>query len=129
MPTSRVHFTAKIGPSFQGARIGYNGETSRLTYVRLDNGHFRAYADDASTEEILAIAQELYQLTRKAVRLGGRLASEQDEVRRCEQCGADTPHRALVDRPYGLAGAVMGGSERLTCTICEHSTPLSQIRS
>ncbi len=114
-----------IGPSLGGARIGFVPDTEEWHYLRLvDQRGKRHYVEAGSPAEQMELVDRLYQIVQKAARLGGTLKSEGDRDLLCTQCGNTTPHRILVDRPHGLQGAVMAGSERLVCTKCELATPI-----
>lgn len=117
-----------VGANLRGIHLGYNPSTSKWHFLRLtQDGGARHYVEEGAPAELMELTDRLYEQAQKAVRLGGLLASESDMPIACEECGAETPHRNLVDRPYGLEGAVMAGSERLTCVVCEKSVPHSAL--
>jgi hypothetical protein len=113
-----------VGANLRGVRIGWNPSTDKLHFLRLtDHGHEQHYVEAGSSPELMAAGEELHQLGRRALRLGGRLTrGEEGDVRPCSTCEQDTEHMHLHDAPYGLAGATMAGSERYVCTVCE--TPM-----
>lgn len=116
---------AQLGENLANLRFGYNPADSNWHYLRLiDPLDLRYYVEAPTHPEIHQLTDRLYSLVRKAHRLCGTLWSPEDARYDCQACGRSTQHRALVDRPYGLEGAVMGGSERLVCLICEHVQPL-----
>lgn len=40
----------------------------------------------------------------------------------CKYCKEERPYAQLIDRPYGLSGAYMDGTERLECMVCKKDT-------
>lgn len=117
-----------VGANLRGIYLSYTPSTHKWHFLRLTNdGGARHYVEEGAPAELMELTDRLYEQARKAVRLGGLLASENDVILACRECSAETPHRHLVDRPYGLAGAVMAGSERLTCIVCENSVPPSAL--
>lgn len=114
-----------LGANLRGTRLGHT-PASDWHYLRLtaDSGT-QYYVDRDSAADLIAAVDLLDRTVMRAISYGGTLASAHDTPSHCEVCQADTPHRALCDRPHGLAGAIMAGSERLVCLRCSHSTPLS----
>ncbi len=119
---------AALGANLHGIRLGYTPDSYRWNYLRLVDASGRQhYLEANAVPPATSLCDQLYQLAQKAARLGGRLVSEHDTEHHCDHCQRSTPHRALCDRPYGLPGAIMSGSERLACTVCEHSTSLASV--
>lgn len=118
-----------IGDNLRGIRMGYNPSTCQWHYLRLTSheGH-PYYIEEGSPQELMELGDQLYSLAQKALRLGGTLKSSSDEMQFCKTCGKETPHKHLIDSPYGIKEACMAGSERLTCTACETSIPTNTLK-
>lgn len=118
-----------IGENLRGIRLGYDPRTREWHYLRLtSHGGNRYYVDEESGDELVDLVSQLHLLVLRAERLGGTIKSDQDKLHFCEQCGKETPHKHLIDSPHGIAGAIMAGSERLTCTACERSTSIDTLQ-
>ncbi len=113
---------AAIGANLRGMRFGFVPSTGQWHYLRLTS-HVgqQFYVEEGSPPEIMESVQNLYELVVRAQRFAGRIGGP---IEHCERCGRDTPHAYLVDLAHGIAGAIMGGSERKVCTVCEHVTYL-----
>lgn len=116
-----------VGRNISDLRIGYRPH-GEWTYLRLrdDSGSFH-YVERGSPEKALRLARKLYQIVRKAVRLGGSLAGGNDKrMFFCNICEKETAHTHLYDAAHGIPGLYMAGSERYVCVECETSIFLEE---
>lgn len=126
---SQVVVAEQLGANLRGIRLGLDQITGQWSYLRLtDHSQSNYYVDTDSPDKLIKQALRLYDKAQKAVRLGGTLKSDRDTMMFCGQCQKETPHRHLIDTPYGLAGAMMSGSERYACVICEHSISVREMQ-
>lgn len=117
---SRTLAEELVGANLRGIRVGYDPSTNHWHYLRLTSHEWRQYYVEAgSPSELMELGEQLYSLARKAERLCGTLKSAADEMHFCKTCGEETPHKHLVDSPYGIQQIVMHGTERLVCVQCE----------
>ncbi len=106
-----------------GILLGFNPRDSQWHYLRIENSAGQYfYVDRGESGSLHELVEQLYQGVQKAMRFGGDFANTQ--IHMCSRCKCATPHKMLCNRPHGLAGAIMAGSERNVCVVCEKSTSL-----
>ncbi len=111
-------------------RAGFNPPESNpasFNYVRLTDRDGRQYyvAEDENPE-LIPVAQRVLDLGLIAVTVpGGRLSGRIEACASGEHDDRESGHITVYNAPHGIAGAVMGGSERHICVQCSHTTPVA----
>ncbi len=116
-----------IGQNIFGVRLGYNPDTLKWHYLRIESTTSeKFYVEADSDNELKELVYQLFNLVRKVVRLGGEIAGGDFEP--CTMCGKVTPHVVLYNTAHGFSQTVMSGSERKVCTVCETATYLTRVK-
>lgn len=117
----QIALEEEIGANLKGIRVGYDSSDETWRYLLLSDGECKThYIEKGSNEDLFDLVDQLFELAKVADRLGGTLAlTVDDSLGFCQRCQGETPHRYLVDCPYGILGAVILGSRRRVCITCE----------
>lgn len=96
-----------------------------LNYLRMKDAREQLYyVEDGSDEELLTLANRVLRIGNIALTVpGGRLSGTMED---CGTCERQTGHLALYNAVHGIAGAVLGGSERIECVGCGDEAPIEQ---
>lgn len=105
-------------------RIGFTPSQS-LNYLRMKDANEELYyVEDGSDEKLLELARRVLRVGNIALTVpGGRLSGT---MAGCDSCERETGHLTLHNIAYGIAGAVLAGSERVECVSCGDTTPITQ---
>jgi len=97
-------------------RVGFT-PSEALNYLRMKDANDELYyVEEGSNEELLVLATRVLKVGRIALTVpGGRLSGTLED---CGTCERQTGHLALYNAVHGIAGAVLGGSERVECVGC-----------